>query len=407
MAVFEYKALNSKGRSQKGVVDADGIRAARSILKGRGLYPTELVESKEREHAKITISQVTLPQKNVNPFHLSVATRQLATLISAGIPLVEALKALGDQIDHPRLKRVIASVSTRVNEGSTMADAMEDYPKVFPRLYVNMIASGEASGTLDLVLERLADLLEAQADLRRKVLSASTYPILMLILCFGVIGLLLAYVIPEITVLFEDQNATLPVPTRIVIFLSDAAKNYWWALVFVLAGGTLTYLKYSQTPSGRRVLDSLRLRLPIIGPISVKVASSRFSRTLGTLLTSGVELLKALSIVKNVIGNVLLEEAVDEAIIGVREGKSLAQELGKPNLFPRLLTHMIAIGEKTGQLEAMLLRAAENYESEVNALIAGLTKILEPLLILFIAIIVGGILASVMLPMLEMSSLAV
>ena len=405
MPVFEYKALAKSGRQLKGVIDAENERSARTKLKQQGIFPTAMEEGQTKDASKEGSTVFDLKNRRVNPAMLWLATRQLATLVAAGMPLVESIRALGDQLDQSRLKRVFAGVCDRVNEGSTMADAMREYPKVFPRLYVNMIASGEVSGSLDVVLERLADLLESQAALRRKVLSALTYPILMLCLCFGVIVLLLAYVVPEITKIFKDQNQTLPLPTQIVIVLSDFMKGYWWLLLGVLVFIILSVERYSKTPNGRRRIDTLKLRLPIFGPIALKVATSRFSRNLGTLLSSGVELLTALGIVKNIIGNVVLEEIVDSAIVGVREGRSLASELSAGGRYPRMLVHMIAIGEQTGQLEQMLGRAATNYESEVNATISGLTSILEPLLIIFLAVVVGCILASVMLPMLEMNSL--
>lgn len=407
MAVFTYKALNAKGRSIKGVIDADSPRQARLKLKSQGIFPTQLEENRTQE-AGVNALEAYLPgrSRKVSSSQLAVMTRQFATLISAGMPLVESLKALGEQLDTPTLKEVIAEVRDQVNEGSTLAEALKKYPEIFPRLFTNMVASGEASGSLDMVLERLADLLEAQSALQRKVISALTYPVLMLVLCFGVIILLLAYVVPQITSIFENQGAILPLPTRIVIGLSDFMKSYWLGILALGVLAAIGFRRYSRTEKGRRKLDALSLRLPLLGALKLKVATSRFSRNLGMMLASGIELLTALSIVKNIIGNTILEEAVESAIVGVREGSSLANELNKSELFPRLLIHMTAIGEKTGQLEAMLLRAATAFESEVDAVISGLTSIMEPLLIIFLALVVGAILASVMLPMLEMTSLA-
>jgi general secretion pathway protein F len=228
----------------------------------------------------------------------------------------------------------------------------------------------------------------------------------MLVLCFGVILLLLAYVVPQITSIFENQGAILPLPTRIIIALSDFMQAYWLLLIVFFACGIFGLKIYSRTEKGRRSFDKLWLRLPVLGSLKLKVATSRFARNLGMMLSSGIELLTALAIVKNIIGNLLLEEAIEQAIEGVREGRGLAAELNKSDLFPRLLIHMTAIGEKTGQLESMLLRAATAFESEVDAVISGFTSILEPVLIIFLAFVVGAILASVMLPMLEMTSLA-
>lgn len=406
MAVFEYKALSASGREIKGVVDADGVRSARQRLKQQGIYPISLVESVVSQQRKSWNFAVDFSSRRVSTAHLSVATRQLATLVAAGMPLVESLRALSEQVDHASLRKIIADIGDQVNEGSTLANALRSYPEVFPRLYSNMVASGEASGSLDLVLERLADLLENQAALRRRVLSALTYPMLMLLLCFGVVTILLAYVVPQITAIFAERGATLPLATRIVISLSDTVRSFWWAILVVLALALILFGHYRRTAAGRLRIDALKLRLPLVGPLTLKMATSRFARNLGTMLASGIELLTALSIARNIVGNVILEESVDSAISGVREGSSLAFELGKSKRFPVLLIRMIAIGEKTGALEPLLLRAAASYESEVNSVVSALTSILEPLLILVLAGVVGLILASVMLPMLEMSSLA-
>jgi general secretion pathway protein F len=228
----------------------------------------------------------------------------------------------------------------------------------------------------------------------------------MLVLCVGVLILLLAVVVPQITAIFESQGAAIPLPTRIVIWLSAVTQSYWWLFILLAGISVFAFRKYTETPNGRRQFDSLLLRIPIIGTTNLKIATGRLARNLGTMLASGIELLSALSITRNIMGNVILEDIIDETIDGVREGGSLARELGRSEKFPPLLIHMIAVGEKTGQLEPMLLRAAKSYESEVNALITGITSIVEPMLIIFITFIVGGILASVMLPMLEMSSLA-
>lgn len=407
MPVFVYKALDARGKNKSGLVDAENVRAARVKLRSQGIFPTALEEAAGKEEQRSGLfGRSSGKRRSVRAGDISIATRQLATLVGAGMPLVESLRALGDQVDDRTLKQILSEVSEQVNEGSTLANALKDHPRVFPRLYVNMVASGEASGSLELVLGRLADLLEAQAALRRKVGSALTYPILMLTLCFGVVILLLAYVVPQITAIFQERGAVLPTPTRAVIALSDFVRGFWPLLIAAAVGAVYGFRWYSGTPQGKKRLDGLLLKLPFIGRLALKVATSRLSRNLGTMLQSGIELLSALSIAKNIVGNSVLETAVENAIAGVREGGSLADQLEKSHLFPRLLIHMVAIGEKTGQLESMLIRAADSYDSEVQAVISSLTSILEPVLILFLAVIVGAILAAVMLPMLEMTSLA-
>jgi len=403
MAVYAYKGIDRASKAKKGVVDADSDRAARQKLKSDGIFPSFLKETSVSGSSRA--DEKGAAQKRVSTNQLAIATRQLATLVAAGMPLIDALKALADQLDNARFRAVISEVTDRVNEGATLANAMKEYPKVFPKIFVNMVASGEATGGLDLVLERLADLLETQAALQRKVLSAMAYPVLMLLLCSGVIMILLTFVVPEITKVFQSQKAVLPFPTRAVIFISQFLSTYWWAFVLIGIAGVLFFRSYGKTPAGRWRLDSLKLKLPLIGSISLKICSSRFARNLGTLLASGVELLTALAIVKNIIGNVVLEKIVEDSAEGVREGKSLAAELKRGGKFPKLLVHMCGVGEQSGQLDSMLLRAATAFESEVDTIISSLTSILEPVLIVVLAGIVGCILAAVMLPMLEMSQL--
>ncbi len=406
MAVFTYKGLNAKGAAVKGVVDSDSVRGARQKLRQQGVFPTAIAETIVQEPGKTQgLRLFPARGKRISSTQLAVMTRQFATLVAAGMPIVDGLKALGEQVDQTALKGILADVCDKVNEGSTLAASMREYPGVFPRLYVNMVASGEVSGSLDLVLERLADLLEAQSALQRKVLAALTYPILMLVLCFGVILLLLGYVVPQITKIFQERKATLPLPTRIIITASNFVRGYW-PIILVLVLGSAAYISfYRKTERGRKRIDSLLLQAPLFGNLRLKISSSRFARNLGMMLQSGIEVLTALGIVKNILGNVVLEEAVEKATDGVREGSSLAGELNKSQLFPRLLIHMVAIGERTGQLESMLIRAAHAFESEVESTLSALTSILEPVLIIFLALIVGGILASVLLPMLEMTSL--
>lgn len=409
MAIFSYQALDQKGSKKRGTIEADSLRTAKQRLKAQKLFPIDVKEEVISSAPTKSTSTFAVPRKiktRVSSTQLAVATRQLATLINAGMPVVESLRALGEQTDSENLRKIIADISDSVNEGSSLANALKKHSGVFPKLYINMVASGEASGTIDAVLNRLADLLENQNALRRKITSALTYPALMLGLCFLVIIFLLTYVVPQITQIFSRQGTILPAPTRFVIGLSDFLRDYYFVLVPLLIIAVLGFSRYKRTERGRFKIDSLKLKLPAVGPILLKVASARFAGSLGAMLTSGIDLIAALLIAKNVVGNTVLEEAVDRAAQGVKEGSSLSAELNKSQLFPRLLTRMIAIGEKTGTLDQLCLRAAASYEGEVNAVIAGLTALLEPLLIIFLAAVVGGILAAVMLPMLEMSSLA-
>jgi len=406
MPVFEYKAISAKGKEIKGVIDSESIRLARQKLKIDGIFPTEIKESEDVAKKKgLSITKTWTFHRKTSVAKLAFATRQLATLVNAGMPLVETLKAVSEQTDDPILKSTFSRVSESVNEGATMANAMKEYPNVFPRLFTNMVASGEASGSLDLVLVRLADLLEGQALLRRKIISALTYPILMLMLCFAVVIFLLSYVVPQITAIFKEQQATLPLPTAIIISISQFLENWWLVLLLIILVLFFSVKRYIATETGRFHWDSLKLHIPISGSLVIKICTARFARNLGTLLGSGVELLQALTIVKNIVDNKVFERGIDSAIVGIREGKSLSNELKKHPEFPKMLIHITAIGEKSGQLEEMLTKVADTFEGEIDASLTSLTSILEPLIMLLIASIVGCILAAVMLPMLEMSSI--
>ena len=407
MPVYQYKGISSSGRAVSGSIEAESARSARMKLKATGVFPKSVEETRTRKDTKgfSWNPSVRLKSNKVSLSQLSVAARQFATLIGAGMPVVEAIRALCDQIDNDNLRQVFTEVGDKVNEGDTLANSMREYTKVFPRVYVNMVASGEASGKLDLVLERLADLFESQTILRRKIYSALTYPVLMLFLCLGVVVFLLAFLVPKITEIFKDKGAILPLPTRVVIGLSDFTQDYWHYCFLGAVAALFALRAYCRSVVGRKRLDKLKLSIPIFGSVILKTATSRFARNLGTMLDSGIELLRALSIARNIVNNVILEEAIDKAIDRIREGASLSSELKSSGLFPPLLTHMVAIGEKTGALDEMLLRAAKSYESEVDAFVNGLTSILEPLLIIFLAGIVAVIIAAVMLPMLEMTSL--
>ena len=405
MALFNYKAILSDGKKKKGFIEAESERAARTKLKAEGLFISEIYASDKKESSNIFSKDINLTSNRVSTTDLAVATRQLSTLISAGMPLADGLKSLTEQIENQALKNAIAKIATNVNEGGSLAGSLGEHAKIFPKLYINMVASGEASGTLDLVLTRLADLLESQARLSRKVISSLAYPVLMAFLSVIVIFLLMIYVIPQITKIFKDQNATLPLATKIVISISNFATHYWYIVGAFFILSLFLIKTYRNTPKGRATTDRLLLKLPIVGSLSLKIACSRLSRNLSTLLSSGVNLLTSLEIVKNILNNVILEQALEQSATGVREGRSLAKELKDKKVFPPLLVQMVAIGEKSGDLDSMLNRAAISYENEVESFLSAITSILEPVMIVVMALIIGSILASVMLPMLQMTNM--
>lgn len=402
MPAFEYTALNPEGRKVKGAIDAENIRAARQKLRGQGIFPTDIREGAEASQEKSRDIKRYFQSDRVGLRDLATSTRQLATLVGAGLPLVSALQALSEQTDNATLRRIIVDVRENVEGGSALAKAFGNFPKAFPPLYINLVNSGEASGTLDTVLLNLADYLEAQVELRRRVMSALMYPILMLIICTLVVSGLLMYVVPKIVEIFQKQGAILPLPTRIMIGFSDLLIGYWFLIL--LAGALLTiFLRwYYRQPQGRLRFDRLVLELPIYGTLYKKICTARVASTLGTLLSSGVGLLTGLDITKNIINNVHMSKSIDDAREGVREGRSLARELGRSGLFPSMLGHMIAVGEASGQLEEMLRKAGQAYEKDVNAALDGLTSLLEPLLMIIVGAIVLAIVISVLLPMADL-----
>jgi general secretion pathway protein F len=398
MPVFEYVALTTAGKRVKGTLEADSIRTARQRLRSQNVFPTTIQESAEASKEKGKDVKRLLQSDRVSLKELTLATRLLATLSSAGLPLVEALLSLSEQLTHPTLKRNVVDIKERVEQGSSLAKALGAYPKVFPRLYVNMVTSGEASGTLDTVLDNLADYYEAQLELRRKVTSALTYPVLMFSFCILVVLLLVAFVVPGIVEIFIKQKLTLPLPTRMVIAFSDFILGYWWLLVVALLGFVVGARNYYATEKGRERIDSWMLKIPIYGGLYRKVATARVASTLATLLNGGVELLSALDIVKNIVGNVHMRRALEETRDGVREGRNLSKELSRSGYFPPLLCQMVGIGEKSGRLESMLNKAGKTFTSEANSSISGLTSLLEPFMILFLGMVVFMIVISVLLP---------
>ena len=407
MQLFEYTAVNTAGKNIKGTLDADNQRSARAKLKAQGLFATTISESTIKTTTQEKRRDVSnlFKSDRVALADISIATRQLATLATAGLPLVSALGALVDQTEGATLKRIIVTVREKVEEGESLASAISKFPKAFPSLYINMVQAGEASGTLDTVLLNLANYLESQIALRRTIMSALLYPIIMLFVCLAVIIALLVFVVPKIVSIFQKQGLVLPLPTRIVIGASDCVQNYWYVLVgAAFALPTLTRFYYKQE-QGRKNIDRWIFKIPIFGKLYTKVCTARVSQTLGALLTSGVGLLEGLDIAKNIVQNVHITKALNEAREGVREGRPLAKELGRSGLFPSMLHHMVAVGEKSGELESMLVKAGRAYEQEVDTTVGALSTILEPLLMIFVGGIVLVIVGAILLPMADLITL--
>src|SRR3989475_3948333 len=353
MPVFEYTGLTEAGKNVRGIRDAESSKALRQVLRKDGVY---LTDARAAEAGAVVGEQKTglsrevdipamLGFAGVSSQDLAIATRQLATLIAAGIPLVEALTALVDQVEQPRLKRIMGAVKQKVNEGSSLADALGEHPKVFSVLYVNMIRAGESSGALDVVLVRLADLTESQAQLRNKIIGAMLYPAIMVVVGIAIVGILFVVVIPKVTKIFEDMNVALPWTTRILIATSSFARDYWYALLVGLPLAAWGARRWLKTPKGRDWWDAKQLTLPIFGELLRMLALARFAKTLATLLSSGVPLLTALDIVKNIVHNSLLARVIEDARDAIREGESIAAPLKRSGQFPPLVHHMIAIGD--------------------------------------------------------------
>lgn len=411
MPVYAYKGYNQTGRIVTDTRDAESQRTLKLALRRDGIFVTEVKEvggklEKGSGGSRVRFEFLENLGKSVSPQELAVATRQMATLARAGIPLVESLNALIDQVDNEYFRTVWADVKTRVNEGAGIGDALSAHPKVFSGLYVNLVRAGESSGALDIVLERLADFTEAQAQLRGKLIGAMVYPLLMMLMAIGVTTFIFVVVVPRITKIFDSQGVELPLPTRILIGVSSFVLDYGYIFGPLFILGVILAVRFFRSEKGRPIWDRFILEVPIFGPLMRMVAVTRFSKTLSTLLASGVPLLTAFDIVKNVVQNVILADVIEVARDAVKEGDSIAAPLKRSSQFPPIVTHMIAIGEKSGELEGMLSNIAQAYDSEVDARLRALTSILEPVMIVLMGVVVGFIVFSVLLPMLQLASFA-
>lgn len=403
MPLFEYRGLNRDGRNVRGTVDADNSRAAKLKLKKDGLFITDI---KDRSRPVKKAGKRAPSSKGVGVQDLSMMTRQLATLIRANIPLVEALAAVAEQTDNVYLSNIISEIKNNVNEGGSFHKALAKYPRVFDKIYCSMCEAGEMSGTLDTILIRLAEFKEAQTALSSKVKSALLYPILMMGFTMVLLGVLFIYVIPKIVAVFEaSPELKLPWYSVVVIDFSGFLVNYWHILGAFIFLSFMLFRNWKNTPNGRAQWDAIFLKLPLLGKLARIVAVSRFTRTLSTLLNGGVPMLSAMSIVRNVVDNEVLARAIDIGRENISEGESIAGPLRKSGQFPPIVIHMISIGEKTGELENMLLQVSEAYDFQVKTAIDGLTALLEPLMIVVMGGVIGIIVFSIMVPMFQLSSL--
>jgi len=392
MPNYVWKGRNRAGLIQEGVLAADTKDIALANLRRQNIVVTGI-----RERGKeISVSKLG---RRVPPKVLAVFTRQFSVMIDAGLPLVQCLEILANQQEHKSFQRILLQVRQDVEAGSTLADAMRRHPKAFNNLYVNMIAAGEAGGILDTILQRLSTYIEKSVKLASQVRSALIYPIAVIVIASIVVAVILLKVIPTFAALFTSLGAELPFPTRVVIAASNFLARYFIFFIIAIVGLIYAFRRYYATHNGRRVIDGLILKIPVLGMIMKKIAVARFCRTLATLTSSGVPILEALDITARTSGNAIVEDAIQETRKAVEGGKTIVEPLRETGIFPNMVVQMIGVGEQTGALDAMLNKIGDFYEDEVDAAVAGLVKLLEPMMIFILGVIIGGIVIAMYLPM--------
>ncbi|WP_321492294.1 type II secretion system inner membrane protein GspF [uncultured Desulfobacter sp.] len=413
MAVFEYSGLTASGKKKSGIIDAENPDAAQDELKLKGIFPTSILRI-ESGAGRIKTGEVpskekafTLPAvfSSVKSSEITMITRQLATLLAAGFPLLKAVATLVPQARSKVFKRVLSRVKDAIEEGNSFADALGAHPQVFSAVYINMVKAGEASGTLEVVLERLADFNEKREDTKKKIQASLAYPVLMAAIGFLVLVFLLTFIVPNITKIFTDMNHELPMPTQILLSISGLVQSWWWLIIPSPFLALLGLYAIRKTDKGGWILDRIILSLPIFGSLNRQLIASRFSRTLGSLLDNGVPLLTALGITKTISGNRVITQLIEKAAQTVEQGGSLGSVLEKNSAFPDLAAQMIKVGEKSGEMEKMLEKSAELFERNVQTVVTAATSIIEPLIILVMGVVIGFIILAVCLPIFEINQI--
>ena len=402
MAAYEYTALDAAGREHRGVLDGDNARQVRQLLRDQALLPVAVVEVTDTEATRIF--RISFGA-GISATDLALLTRQLATLVRSGIPLEEALLAVSQQSEKTRVRSVLAGVRSRVMEGRSLAEGLGTFPKVFPEIYRATISAGEQSGHLDGVLERLADYTESRQILQQKIRNAMVYPALLTVICLAIVSVLLGYVVPEVVRVFEAGDRELPVLTRMLIAASDFLRAWWWLLIASVFGAAWALRRWLREPAARRRFDLLKLRLPLAGRITRGNNAARFARTFSILTASAVPVLEALRIAGEVVTNSPMRQAVQDAAVRVREGAPIARSLAVSKLFPPMLVHLIASGETSGELEAMLERAAVNQERELDGIVNTAVGVLGPVMILVMGVFVFLIVIALLLPIFQLNQL--
>jgi type IV pilus assembly protein PilC len=420
MANFQYAALDAKGEQTTGVVSANSEAEAVQQLRSKGLYPTQIQEEGKGKKGKAAPAKAKTAAKKaskgnlggrVKPKNLMIFTRQLATLIDSGLPLLRSLTVLEKQEPNPVLKATVASLAENVQGGSTFSESLAQHPRIFNKLYVNMVKAGELGGVLEIVLNRLAEYQEKAQKLKNKIVSAMVYPVIVMFIAVAILIFLMIFIVPKFKEMFANTEQELPLISQIVFgtseFLLSASvgpiPNIVW--VFVVAGiGMAGFNFWGRSKGGRSAIDAMKLKMPILGDIQRKSAVSRFSRTLGTLVTSGVPILQALNITRDTAGNVVISHAIEKVHEAVKEGETIVTPLQASGVFPNMVISMVDVGEETGQLPEMLLKVADVYDDEVDNAVTALTSILEPIMIVFLALIVGSVVFALFLPLIKMIS---
>jgi general secretion pathway protein F len=409
MAVFEYKALNTNGKKSSGIIDAESSSAAKLKLRQTGLFPTMLrrieSDSKDRWGKKFSFFKGFSLFSRISSAELSMIVRQISTLLSSGFPLVKTISTLIPQTKSTQMAKVLSHVKDAIEEGSSFAGALSLYPTVFSPIFINMVEAGESSGTLEIVLERLADYTEKREDSKKKIQASLAYPVLMSLIGVSVLIILLTYVVPGIITIFSDMNQTLPMPTLVLISVSSFFKSYWWIIVSSPFLFLFLLFLIRKSDKGAWALDTVIISLPVAGSVFKKNIAARFTRTLGSLLENGVPMLPALNITRNIAGNLVVAKLISKAYDAVEQGGELADVLSENPVFPSLASQMIKIGETSGELEKMLEKTADLFEKEVESTITALTSLIEPLIILAMGIVVGCIILAITLPIFEINQL--
>ncbi len=403
MGAFEYTAVDAGGREKTGVLEGDTARQVRQMLRERSLLPVTVTEVAQRE-ARREEGRFTL-SRGLTAKDLALLTRQLATLVRSGLPLEEALLAVSEQSERPRTRSVLLGVRSKVMQGHSLADGLGDFPKAFPEIYRATVAAGEQSGHLDTVLERLADYTESREQLRSRTLNAMLYPILLFVVCASIVALLLAFVVPKIVRQFENSKAALPLLTQVLIGFSDFMRDWGWLVILAGIATALLFRQWLKAPAARRRFHRVLLNLPLIGKVVRGTNTARFARTFSTLTSSSVPVLDALKIAGEVVTNLPMRDAVEEAAARVREGAPIAKSLSASRLFPPMMIHLIASGETSGDLETMLDRAASNQEREMDATLSTFVGLLGPLMILVMGGFVLLIVLAMLLPIFQLNEL--